>query len=620
MPVHELSTGSTFAGRYQIIEELGKGGMGRVYKVFDTDIKEKVALKLLKPEIASDKETIERFSNELKYARKISHRNVCRMYDLAKAEGTHFITMEYVQGEDLKSLIRMSKRLEVGTAVSIAKQICQGLAEAHRSGVVHRDLKPSNIMIDREGDAKIMDFGIARSLRGKGITGAGMMIGTPEFMSPEQVEGKDIDQRSDIYSLGIILYEMATGRVPFEGDTALSIALKHKTEIPKDPREFNPQIPEELSRLILKCMEKEKERRYQRVDEILAALAAIESRTPTTGIAAAKAPDTEKILEARWKKSIAVLPFSNLSPEKEQEYFCDGLSEEIINALSHIRELRVVARTSAFAFKGKEIDIREVGEKLNVGAVLEGSVRKSGQRLRITAQLVNVEDGYHLWSGQFDREMKDIFDIQEEISLTIVDHLKLKLLKDEKEKILKRATEDHEAYDYYLKGRYFWYRRQEKDFQRGLQYFEQAIEKDPGYALPHVGIADTFNLFGVWDFMPPHQAYSRAKMAAKKALEIDPELAEAYASLGWIALFYDWDWPAAEEHFLKAIQMKPDYALAHHWYGNCLFCTGRFDESIGRCNRRGNWNLSSRSTPRIWAWLSSWHGVSTNRSENSARS
>jgi tetratricopeptide (TPR) repeat protein len=239
-----------------------------------------------------------------------------------------------------------------------------------------------------------------------------------------------------------------------------------------------------------------------------------------------------------------------------------------------------VARTSAFAFKGKEIDIREVGTKLNVGAVLEGSVRKSGQRLRITAQLINVEDGYHIWSGQFDREMKDIFDIQEEISLTIVDHLKLTLLKDEKEKILKRFTDDHEAYDCYLKGRYFWYRRYEKGLQRALQYFQQAIDKDPGYALPHVGIADTFGILGVFSLMPPHQAYARAKAAVNRALEIDPELAEAYASLGWIAMWYDWDWPAAEQHFLKAIQKKPDYALAHHWYGNYLLCTERFDESI----------------------------------------
>jgi len=243
-PIKELTTGTTFAGRYQIIEELGKGGMGKVYKVFDTDIKEKVALKLLKPEIASDRETIERFSNELRLARKISHRNVCRMYDLGKAEGTHFITMEYVQGEDLKSMIRMTGMLGIGTVLSVGKQICDGLTEAHNLEVVHRDLKPTNIMIDKDGNAKIMDFGIARSIREKGITGPSVLIGTPEYMSPEQAEAKEVDYRSDIYSLGIILYEMATGRLPFEGETALAIAMKQKGEAPKNPKGLNPHIPD----------------------------------------------------------------------------------------------------------------------------------------------------------------------------------------------------------------------------------------------------------------------------------------------------------------------------------------------------------------------------------------
>ncbi|MCK4556506.1 MAG: protein kinase, partial [Candidatus Aminicenantes bacterium] len=275
-PTEKLTTGSIFAGRYQIIEELGKGGMGKVYKAIDKKLNEEVALKLIRPEIASDKKTLERFNNELKFARKIAHKNVGRMYELMEEKGTHFITMEYVPGQDLRGLIRQTGQLTVGTAISIAKQVCEGLTEAHRLGVIHRDLKPQNIMIDKEGNARIMDFGIARSLKAKGITGAGVMVGTPEYMSPEQVESKETDQRSDIYSLGVILYEMVTGRVPFEGDTPLSVAVKHKTEAPPDPKEINTQIPGNLSHLILNCLEKGKEKRYQSAGEVRSELENIE--------------------------------------------------------------------------------------------------------------------------------------------------------------------------------------------------------------------------------------------------------------------------------------------------------------------------------------------------------
>jgi len=281
-PTEELTRGTVFASRYEIIEELGKGGMGKVYRVEDKKIKGEIALKLIKPEIASDKKIIERFNNELKMARMISHRNVCRMFDLGEEKGAHYITMEYVRGEDLKSMIRMSGQLGVGTTINIAKQVCEGLAEAHRLGVVHRDLKPQNIMIDKEGNVRIMDFGIARSLKAKGITGAGVIIGTPEYMSPEQVEGKEAGQRSDIYSLGVILYEMVTGRVPFEGDTPLSVAIKQKTETPEDPRKLNSQIPEDLSRVLLRCMEKDKEKRYQSSGEVLSELEKIKKGIPTT--------------------------------------------------------------------------------------------------------------------------------------------------------------------------------------------------------------------------------------------------------------------------------------------------------------------------------------------------
>ena len=398
-PREELTTGSTFAGRYQIIEELGQGGMGKVYKAHDTEIKEKIALKLIKPEISADKKTIERFQNELKFARKIGHRNVCRMYDLNKEEGAYYITMEYVSGEDLKSFIRRVGQLPSGKAISIAKQVSEGLEEAHRLGVIHRDLKPSNIMIDRDGNARIMDFGIARSTEGKGITGAGVMIGTPEYMPPEQAEAKEVDQRSDIYSLGVILYEMVTGRVPFEGDTALSIAMKHKSEVPKNPKEFNTQLSDDLCHVILRCLEKDKAKRYQSAREVRSDLINIEKVILTTErVIPKRKPITSKEITVTFglkklfipaliiiaisivavviwqvlprekeipvfqdKPSIAVLPFEDFSPQKDQEYFCDGMTDEIIAKLSKLREWRVIPRTSMMRYKKTDKDIEEIG-------------------------------------------------------------------------------------------------------------------------------------------------------------------------------------------------------------------------------------------------------------------
>ena len=572
---------------------MGRGGMGVVYKAEDTKLKRAVALKFLSEVLANDRQAVERFQREARAASALNHPHICTIYDIDEREGQHFMVLELLEGETLREYI-LSKRLDIDRIIDLGIQISSGLEAAHAKGIIHRDIKPGNIFVTDSGQAKILDFGLAKLLPERKpkaeemisagmrtitaeehLTSPGSTIGTVAYMSPEQALGKEMDARTDLFSLGVVLYEMVTRNLPFPGDTSAAVFDSILHQAPTAPVRLNPEVPEALERIINKALEKDREVRYQSARELVVDLTRLKRERESGRTAAAPGAAASPRLP-----SLAVLPFTNMSADKENDYFCDGLSEELINAFSHIRELRVAARTSAFAFKGREIDIREVGGKLNVGAVLEGSVRKSGQRLRITAQLVNVQDGYHIWSGQFDREMKDIFDIQEEISLTIVDHLKLKLLKDEKEKLLKRRTEDHEAYEYYLKGLYFWKRRYEKGLQKSLQYFQLAVEKDPGYALPHVGIADAFGILGAYGFMSPHLAYPRARAAANKALEIDPELAEVYPSLGWIAMWYDRDWPAAESHFLKGIQMKPDYPEAHMWYGNLLFATGRFDQSI----------------------------------------
>ncbi|NIM91614.1 MAG: protein kinase [Candidatus Aminicenantes bacterium] len=636
----ELTRGTTFAGRYEIIEELGKGGMGKVYRVEDKKIKEEVALKLIKPDIASDKKTIERFSNELKMSRKIAHRNVCKMYDLGEEKGTHYITMEYVPGEDLKSFIRRAGTLSAGKTIFIAKQVCEGLSEAHRLGVVHRDLKPQNIMIDKEGNARIMDFGIARSIAGKGITGAGVMIGTPEYMSPEQAEVKEVDQRSDIYSLGVILYEMVTGRVPFEGETPLGIAMKHKSEVPKDPKELNTQMPEDLSRVILRCMEKDKEKRYQNAGEVRSELENIEKGIPTTErVTPERKPITSKeitvkftlkkifipalvvitfviavvIIWSPWaqkesapitvdKPSIAVLPFEDLSPQQDQAYFCDGIAAELINRLTKIETLKVPARASSFSFKEKELDIKEIGNKLKVESLLVGSLQKAGNRLRITVELVKVSDGYPLWSEKYERNMEDIFALQDEISLAIVDNLKIELLGEEKAELVTRHTQNPEAYNLYLKGRFFWNKRTAKSMEKSLEYFEKAIEGDPNYALAYAGLADSYITLGAWGVFPQEDIL-KAKEAAIKALKIDDSLAEAHNALAYTKFIFDWDWQGAEIAFKHAISLNPNYATAHQFYAEYLTAMGRFDEAMREIRRAQELDPLSLIINAIGGWF-----------------
>jgi len=573
----ELARRSTFANRYEVIEELGRGGMGKVYRVFDKKIEEEVALKLLKPEISADKKTIERFRNEIKFARKIAHRNVCRMYDLSEEEGTQYITMEYVPGEDLKSTIKRVGPLGAGKAIFIAKQVCEGLAEAHHLGVVHRDMKPSNIMIDKEGNAHVMDFGIARSVETKGITGEGVMIGTPEYMSPEQAEAKETDHRSDIYSAGVILYEMVTGRVPFEGDTALSIAMKHKSETPPNPKDINAQVPEDLSILILRCMEKDKEKRHQTAEELLSELTKIEKGIPSTErVLPKKKPITSKEITVQFKLKKLFIPALVVIAAAIISIVVWQL---LINALTHVKGLDVLARYSSFSFKDKEMDIREICNTLNAETVLGGSVRKSGNRLRIMTYLVNSE-GSQMWSEKYEREMKEVFAIQDEISLAIVNKLKVNLLGEEQAAIQKRPTEDMEAYDLYLKGIYYKNKVHPDDLMKGIEYLQKATEKDPNFALAHVEIGNIYANFAILCKLSPNEVYPKAKAALKKAMEIDDSLGEAHTLAADISTWYDWDWRAAEKGYKRAISLNPSLESAHSMYALYLYIQGRFDEAI----------------------------------------
>ncbi|MEK6323716.1 MAG: protein kinase [Acidobacteriota bacterium] len=445
---------SRMLSHYRILDKLGSGGMGEVYLAEDTRLNRRVALKLLPAEFTKDTDRVGRFVREAKAASALNHPNIITIYEIGKADGIHYIVTEFIEGETLRRHIERS-RMTVQRVLDVSTQVAGALSEAHSAGIIHRDIKPENIMLRPDGYIKVLDFGLAKLTEQPPLstdtsaptaarveTHPGMVMGTISYMSPEQARGKTVDARSDIFSLGVVIYEMLAGRAPFQGESAADVFVSLLERDPSPLTDSSPDVPPELERIVVRCLEKDRERRYATGQELATDLKTLEF-TPS------KEPAV-----ARTSPSIAVLPFVNMSADAENEYFCDGLAEDLLNALSKIEALRVAARTSAFSFKGKETDIREIGQKLKVRTVLEGSVRKLGNRLRITAQLINVADGYHIWSERYDRQMEDIFDIQDEISLAIVDALKLKLLGDEKAAVLKRYTDNAEAYHLYLLGRF----------------------------------------------------------------------------------------------------------------------------------------------------------------------